>query len=598
MLGNLRCKRNQKIEPQWIRRNNQVFILVLIILYLLYVLTRSIQGGVVDVLLFIFGWYLTYIYLKTPVGALIKRNIKVVLAVVCLYIFAHNLAYFRYSRDGLVGYFRNVVNVEHLGISTRVEGSQYPYLVELLMGLASRIFPLNTLFISFGLAGVLCAYTSWLIYGRLGLSGFVKRAALMVFISSPTFLFLLFYEFKIELFLLLFTNLYTLLWLKVFDNASHRNFAVLGLLSSITFLIKVSSLPLFVVCTAGLIVFLFRKNILTWGRCLKMWTVYLVFLLLPVVGWLLYTPTYLPLFGDIDLLKKNNPLDFAGLDRDSEIWDMCIRQARFADYSSFIYYKNELSLLLQPFQYLLLKDVTSYQFSFHFINPGPYIYFGIWLIGVALHTAWRRRLVHLTLLLGLSIPFILVIYIQTKSVFWYLFPVFPLLSLVVPYIAENILTRDKFKNIFLWLLLSLSFAQLFWGFATSLQMLAYRRESVNVLNELREMNARVQELATDSFVMNATQHQHAAYFPFMTNSRERLVESDYYFASSEKDLEGMRDELVGKNVHYVVAMKDTLFDPWYKGCPLRNNERLFNFLEQHTILVADYGQFGEVYQII
>jgi len=553
---------------------------------------------VVNILLFIFGWYLTYIYLKTSLGALIKRNIKVVLAVVCLYIFAHNLVYFRYSRDGLVSYFRNVVNVEHLGISTRVEGSQYPYLVELIMGLASRILPLNTLFISFGLAGVLCAYTSWLIYGRLGLSGFVKKAALMVFISSPTFLFLLFYEFKIELFLLLSMNLYILLWFKVLENASYKNHAVLGLLSSLTFLIKVSSLPLFVVCTAGLLVYLYRKNILSLGRCLKMWVVYLVLLLLPVVGWLLYTPTYLPLFGDIDLLKKNNPLDFVGLDRDPEIWNSCIQQASFADYSSFIYFKNELSLLLQPYQYLLLKDITAYQFSFHFINPGPYIYFGIWLIGVALCMALRSSRIHLILLLGLSIPFILVIYIQTKSVMWYLFPVFPILSLVVPYIAENILTRNKFKKIFLWLLLSLSFAQLFWGFATSLQMLAYRRESADELNELREMNTKVQELATGSFVMNATQHQHVAYFPFMTNSRERLIESGYYFASSEKDLKNMRDELVGKNVHYIVAMKNTLFDPWYKGCPLRNNEKLFNFLEQHTTLVADYGQFGEIYQVI
>lgn len=552
----------------------------------------------VNILLFIFGWYLTYIYLKTSLGALIKRNIKVVLAVVCLYIFAHNLVYFRYSRDGLVSYFRNVVNVEHLGISTRVEGSQYPYLVELIMGLASRILPLNTLFISFGLAGVLCAYTSWLIYGRLGLSGFVKKAALMVFISSPTFLFLLFYEFKIELFLLLSMNLYILLWFKVLENASYKNHAVLGLLSSLTFLIKVSSLPLFVVCTAGLLVYLYRKNILSLGRCLKMWVVYLVLLLLPVVGWLLYTPTYLPLFGDIDLLKKNNPLDFVGLDRDPEIWNSCIQQASFADYSSFIYFKNELSLLLQPYQYLLLKDITAYQFSFHFINPGPYIYFGIWLIGVALCMALRSSRIHLILLLGLSIPFILVIYIQTKSVMWYLFPVFPILSLVVPYIAENILTRNKFKKIFLWLLLSLSFAQLFWGFATSLQMLAYRRESADELNELREMNTKVQELATGSFVMNATQHQHVAYFPFMTNSRERLIESGYYFASSEKDLKNMRDELVGKNVHYIVAMKNTLFDPWYKGCPLRNNEKLFNFLEQHTTLVADYGQFGEIYQVI
>ncbi len=552
----------------------------------------------VNVVLFIFGWYLTYIYLKTPVGALIRRNTKVVLAVVCLYILAHNLAYFRYSRDCLVSYFRNVVNVEHLGISTRVEGSQYPYLVELLMGLASRILPLNMLFISFGLAGMLCAYTSWLIYGRLGLSSFVKKTALMVFVSSPTFLFLLFYEFKIELFLLLFMNLYILFWLKVFDNASYRHFAVLGLLSSLTFLIKVSSLPLFVVCTAGLIGFLYRKNILTWGHCLKMWTVYLVFLLLPVVGWLLYTPTYLPFFGDIDLLRKNNPLGFAGLDRDPEICNTCIQQARFADYSSFIYFKNELSLFLQPYQYLLLKDITSYQFSFHFINPGPYIYFGIWFIGVALYMALRSRGTHLTLLIGLSLPFILAMYIKTKSVMWYLFPVFPLLSLVIPYIAENILTRSNFKNIFLWLLLSLSFAQLFWGFATSLQMLAYRRESADELNELREMNTKVRELATDSFIMNATQHQHVAYFPFMTNSRERLIESGYYFASSEKGLEGMRDELIGKNVHYMVAMKDTLFDPWYKGCPLRNNEKLFNFLEQHTVLVADYGQFGEIYQII
>ncbi|MFH1295636.1 MAG: hypothetical protein ABIH84_03590, partial [bacterium] len=74
--------------------------------------------------------------------------------------------------------------------------------------------------------------------------------------------------------------------------------------------------------------------------------------------------------------------------------------------------------------------------------------------------------------------------------------------------------------------------------------------------------------------------------------------SNYYFASSDKTIDEMRQELLDKNIKYIIARKSTLFNSWYAGCPLRNNEILFQFLERHTKVIYDSKYVGEIYQLI
>jgi len=111
------------------------------------------------------------------------------------------------------------------------------------------------------------------------------------------------------------------------------------------------------------------------------------------------------------------------------------------------------------------------------------------------------------------------------------------------------------------------------------------------------MSKEAQNLSKNHYILDATQHIHATFLPFMDNYDERLVKSNFYFVSSKKDVDQIKAELLSKDIKYIIAQKNKLFDDWYVSCPFRNNEILFKFLEKHTRMVYDSKYIGEIYEI-
>ncbi|MFA5776666.1 MAG: glycosyltransferase family 39 protein [Patescibacteria group bacterium] len=580
-------------------RKQCVFLTALLIFYLIYFCSRTLQ--VPD---FIIGWfgglYFGFCALFHPAfSAFLRKNVKkIIIATAAMYLIYSFFYYRTNSWDGGALYYRSAYLVKEKLHSDVLQGALNPYLSELILGIVGRFLGDNFMFFMFGLTSLSVLYIAYLLYKRLGFNSFVTKCSLLILASSSTYIMLSIHEFKVELFLLFFSNLFLLTLIKIIEKPCYRWFILLGLFASLSFLVKISVLPLILFAPVLVLSALVLRKELHLGHAVKYFGLFILSLLLPIFMWTLYTPTQLPIIGNVDLLNRKSHTNFVDLERKPQLLAECSNQSTQRDQSGWIYFKNELWILIQPFQFLFLVGLNKTQFVFHTGNPGPYIYFGIWLLPFVSLIFYRNKDLKKFLVYASTIPFIIIIYYMSKSVFWYFFPVYPLLATVIPVLAERYIKTGYATSVFKVTLLSLVFTHALWGFGTMATL-------ANTVQNLRDSNPviydlskQAQNLPGDSYILDAAQHQFIVFLPFMSNYDTRIVRSDFYFAGSGKSIDEMRQELLDKNIRYIIARKRTLFDSWYAGCPLRNNEILFQFLEKHTKQIYDSVYVGEIYEII
>jgi len=580
-------------------RNQAVFIGTLVVFYLIYFCSRVLQ--VPD---FVIGWfgglYFGFCALFHPkFSVFLRKHLKIIIVITAVLYLVYSFFYYRTnSWDGGSLYYRSAYLIKEKLHSGVLQGALNPYLSEFILGVVGRFLGDNMMFFMFGLASVAGLYTAYLIYRRLGFSSFVTKCSLLILASSSTYIMLSIHEFKVELFLLVFSNLFLLTLIKIIEKPCYRLFVLLGFFASLSFLVKISVLPLVLFTPVLILLALILQKTLSIAHGIKYLGLCSLSFLLPILMWTLYTPVQLPVIGNVDLLNRKSHTNFVDLGRKPQLLAECSNQGTKRDQSGWIYFKNELWILIQPVQFLFLVGLNKTQFVFHTGNPGPYIYFGIWLLPFVSCLFYKNKDFKKFLVYASAIPFIITIYYLSKSVFWYFFPVYPLLATVIPVLAERYIKTAHARSIFKVTLLSLVFTHALWGFgtmATLASTVQNLRESNPVIYDLSKQ---AQNLPGDTYIMDAAQHQFILFLPFMTNYDTRIVRSDYYFASSGKSIDEMRQELLTKNIKYVIARKRTLFDSWYAGCPLRNNEFLFQFLEKHTKQIYDSIYVGEIYEII
>ncbi|MFH1566181.1 MAG: glycosyltransferase family 39 protein, partial [bacterium] len=474
------------------------------------------------------------------------------------------------SWDGANLYYRSAYLVKEKLHSSVLQGALSPYLSEFILGIVGRFLGDNFMFFTFGLASVAGLYTTFMLYRRLGFSSFVIKSSLLILASSSTYIMLSIHEFKVELFLLFFTNLFLLTLVKVIEKPRYRLFILLGFFAALGFLVKISVLPL-VLFAPVLTLFTFvshKKLSITQG--FGYLVLFILLFIIPVFIWVLCTPAQLPVIGTVDLLNRKSRVNFVDLEREPQLLAECNSQSIQRDQSGWIYFKNELWILIQPFQFFFLTGLNKDQFVFHTGNPGPYIYSGIWLLPFVSLIFYRQKDFKKFLIYASSIPFIVIIYYLSKSVFWYFFPVYPLVATAVPVLAERYIKTGYAMSIFKITLLSLVFTHILWGITAVVSLVSTVQNLRDSSPVIYDLSKQAQNLPGDSYILDAAQHQFIVFLPFMNNYDTRIVRSNYYFASSDKTIDEMRQELLDKNIKYIIARKSTLFNSWYAGCPLRN----------------------------
>lgn len=508
------------------------------------------------------------------------------------------------SWDGANLYFRNFYQVYLHGISLPLDRFPYPYLTELTLGLIYRLFPINVVFLFFGISAIMGIYTANILYKELGVSDFVRKSALVILAFCPTYIMLTLHEFKVELFLLVVSNLCFSLFYRLLRNFDTRRFLLLAFLSALGVLIKPTFVvfgPLFFILTV-----LYKSKYFKFKKTFKLSALYFLFFIFPLVSWVRVFPSSLPLIGAIKLplISYEKTSLYLPLDKNLEVVKMCQKEAKKADLSEFVWYDNSLqSFFTQPFQYLFLTKVSSSMMTFHVANPGPFIFLGIYLLIVLMLLFRKVKSTPYVYFFTPALLFVLMFFTFAKTFYWYLFPVYSVLALVTPLLAEKIFSTRQRKY---FILVVCTFAISNLILSTSV----IARSGVGVVNSIENSapsiyryNTFVEKLPDNYLVMNAAEHQFIVFLPFVKNYDQKVVNSNYFFVASGKTLEDMKEELLQKNIKYILARKDYLFDTWYKGCPAKNNLILNDFLNKHTKEI--YSQRGvegyslwEVYEII
>ncbi len=602
MFPKLRQIVKNQLQEIAVKPRQLLYISLMIAVYMVYCLSRTLHDPN-----FVVGWFagiyfaLVSIHSRRTV-AFCRKHYKSILLVGATTVILYSYLYYRTnSWDGSALYFRNVYLVAEKGHSAVLQGALWPYLSELFLGLVAKFTSYRFMFMFFGVAAVANLFLLYRLYRKLNLSSFVTKYSLLIFASSPTFIMLTAHEFKVELFLLVFTVLFAFILIDTRLRPNSRLYFVLGFVGAIASLIKISALPLVLFAPALLLLVtaLNKGQPFMWD--IKHTACFLAGFMLPFCLWLLYSSTNIPFIGVVDIRHRADNPEFKDLDRNPTVLAECNRQKSSRDLKSWIYFDNGLFLLVQPFQYLSLIGANPDKFIFNTGNPGLCIYLGVWLLPLAVFAVYKKHNSLMVFFYLSILPFVFVIYLLTKGVvFWYLLPVFPFLATVAPILAERYFRGRLAFYVFRMIVLSLFFMHALFGLSVAISFLSSQKaKSIQESDPVTyELSKKADYFSNTGLILDATQHLHITFLPYMDNYGTKLVRSDYYFASSGKTVEEMRSELIAKGIKYIIARKANLFDNWYIGCPLYNNVLLNQFLEKYTTIVYDSGYIGEIYEII
>ncbi len=476
-----------------------------------------------------------------------------------------------YSYDGLNNHWRMVLLVADHG---QVNFPEKPYLAEFLLGIILRLSSLRVVNLTMGLWAIISAVLTFKLLQHLSKDTRVQKASWLLVILSQPFLALAFLEFKMDMILYALVTGALILFLEITENSKAKLFPFFALTLGLCVLIKSSVIP--TVIMLGLLAFIylaktsFRKN-------LPLFLLGGAAFLIPILFWVLSLGITVPHF-DRTLGKPNN---VTYLQRNEQKLEQCINDKLARDYGSFIYGSRTQLVLLQP-----LFFITSYNnYGFAEIplqSLGIFLYAGIFVFAI-----FGRKFGKLYWVgLGTLIPF----YVFVAAPYWYLFYLFPLFALAFFTLVEQI-TNEKFKKVvYILVVASLVHNVTTVGYATKIAFTpieSFAEENIKktFLKDTYEYNKILEKVAQNGKILNASEKGHQIFFLFMKDNDTHVINSNYYFGTSGKNNDEMKNELLSQGIRYITVFEGALDHEWYVGCPKENNHVLKGFLEKYTTKV-------------
>jgi len=528
-----------------------------------------------------------------------NKNISVKGKLVKRLIIAGSILYLIYSYfntrtssyDGLNVHLKYILQIAGKGYVNSTEYPIKPYLGEIILSKVYTSLGLRALNLTFGLLSLLNIYLAYKVLMELTKENekSVAQLALLIFTLSPTFLGMAFQELKVDLIasglvlsaLLLFCNLHSRKTTAIFFTLA----TVLGLIN----ITKTSAIPISITTMVlGFFLILLKKKVGVLKKIGLIVAGTFIFLAPMIVWATIFGGTIPQLENHINVQPfHQKSVNVVNLKRNKKLLETCNKDKLKKDYGSFVYGARSLLVLAQPIFYL--SRYKAYPFSIQgMANPGIAVYFGLIMFPIAPIIFKNKKLkeIHKLIFLITIIPTIL-FYIMVSSIFWYLLPLYPIYALITAYFIKN-LESEKIKEA----LKSLIYASLATNFTLALIITFLNFESLksldkeNIMNSsfgnLYEINMEIAALSGDSLILDASEHGHTVLTTFIPKGDEKIVKSNYYFATSNKLLSEMKEELLQNNIHYLMVKKDKLKDPWYQGCPKQNNITLYNFIQEYT----------------
>ncbi len=527
--------------------------------------------GLLIVLLCVGAGLLVMLKLKLPSFTLGKyAKPFLIVAIVSFLVFS----YFNtrlYSYDGLNNHLRMVLLVADHG---QINFPEKPYLAEFLLGMILRISSLRVVNLTTGIWAVISAVLTFKLLQYLTKNTRLQKASWLLVVLSQPFLALAFLEFKVDMILYALVTGALILFLEIMENSRTKLFPAFALVLSLCVLVKSSVIP--TVIMLGLLALLhlaktnFRKNLplLLLGG--------LVFLL-PILFWVLSFGVTIPHF-DKTIGRSNNVVY---LQRDEQKLNQCTNDKLKRDYGSFIFGSRTPLVLLQPI--FFITNYNNYEFAdIPLQSLGIFLYTGIFILAFFGKKFGKLYWVAL----GTLIPF----YIFVAAPYWYLFYLFPLFALAFFTLIEQIKNERFKKVIYILVVASLIHNVTTIGYATKIAFTPIRsfaEENIKetFLKDTYEYNKILEEVAQNGKILNASEKGHQIFLLFMGNNDSQVVNSNYYFGTSGKSGEEMKNELLSQGIRYITVFEGVLDHEWYIGCPKENNQVLKDFLEKHTVKI-------------
>ena len=491
---------------------------------------------------------------------------------------------FRYlSGDGKLLYIQNTFLLTKKMFLTNTGHNYWPYLLELLLGKIEHNLSLNFVNLSFGLVSLGSLYTAYILLKEIGVPSHVARLSVFLLLFSPTFLAFAFYEYKVENFLLLFSNLAIILLIRSSKTPSLKYGLGAGLFGGLSVLVKVSYLPFFVLLFAGYLLSFNKKSF----NMLFLGVMILFSFSFPLLLWDRLYGLNIPYIAEnrvgILTVGKNRP-DFSyKFDVNKAIVEECSNEMVSHSYSH--YYQG--GFITQPFLYFFRAsfagDVT-YLHPSDKANPGVFLYLGFFLMPALL---FKKRFLGLTakriwffMVLSASVLF----YIAINDVYWYIYPVYPFLALSFVVLFEKYTGCTSFRI----LLVSVSLFYFLYSTVPYFNSLdpATKFNGSKLKNSLDLQTQAFNEVKTNELVIHALTREDNLFIPttFVEDYDEKIAYIPYYFAASNKSTyREMATELLDQNIRYVQAYRDALpKEAVYGECLAQNNKRLYTFLVSQT----------------
>lgn len=517
------------------------------------------------------------------------KSVLIIFLVVCvaLYLaFSYSFDRVPYSYDGMLQYIRTVLSLKNDFSYKMLEEPYKPYLVELLWAVIWDFGNYNFVMLSFGVFTLLSVYLAYSFYRRLNLNRETITLALLILVSCPFFIKYAFVEFKVEPFLLTCSMISLILYLKCFDRKNILSFLMLGMMLGVTTLVKIIILPFPLL----LIFFIFLHYFLS-----KLPPKDYIYPSVALVAFVATIAVWAVLFGmkinwttiKLNPLNQTPPIT---LTRNPNVYEACVNEIQKTDTNTYYFNRDIKDLVLQPINALTGNFPNDIRLSF--MDPGIIIYLSVWTFFLVF--LFKIPDIRLKYLLIATQIFIIFFIFRIQTIYWYLYFLAPIISLSIPLQLQAL--PGKYSKILRTVVISVAVGQL----CLTLLATAYRIHSngYRFYNTLKAFSSKIDNLPKNLYILDASIDVDHVLMPFVKNYDERVVKSNYYFASSGKSLETIKDELVRNNIGYLITYegdKDAI-SPIH-GCPEKELKKVNEFVSLYGVRLGGIQDYAGIYAI-
>ena len=583
---------------------------------MLYELNNNLLQGLLVIGVSVYLGCFYYILRKQFIFS--DRALKIIVLAACASAIFLSITHPRKnSYDGHNAYEKMVVNlvntnfnIEYLGIP------QYPFLGELSLAVLYKALGREYYLIFFALTGIGFVFSAHLLFRELAIKKEIARFAVFLLVCNSVFAAMLLHEYKIDHFLGMLSNIFFILFIKVLKTGSLKYYLLAGVIGGAALLTKVTFGPILALCLAFGTIYkiklqakerpiLIKKAVLELAK-FSLTAIVVVFL---VLLWTYKFGLYVgPNIYFYPQTQKIKPL---ALSTNKEVAAACNKEILAKDQGLFLpKYKFPL---MQPIKVIFWSSLGEGRASnaISIARLETTMYLGVFSLSLwPLYMFVKKKPLGIAeLLIIISSVYVWLFFLEVQTLIWYLIPVFSIIALIASSTTTALIKDGIIKTYLVFLilgtttvsvifLLSISFNGLkVSGTGEKTKQDPYITSGYDLVVNTSSTIDSVIGNNPGSYILDAALHPYFVFTTYTSNYYATITRNNLYFLENT-DTDLMRDELISKNVRYILVSRANLLNTWYDGCAEENNRTLDKFLNKYTVPIFPLTRTPVLFKIL